>query len=787
MLQVIKRSGRTVPVNYHKITQRLIILSKEDPELNSKYIDPSLVAQKVIAGLYDGVSTSEIDNLAAETAGSMIIKHPDYGKLASRILVSNLHKNTEDTFLEAMMVLHDNIDERTGESAPLISDNLLSLAIGFDDKINEMLESCSQDYIYGYFGVRTLMKSYLTKSKGKIAERPQYMLMRVALGVWGDNWDEAAKTYALMSNKYFTHATPTLFNAGTKRPQLSSCFLVNNKEDSLEGIMDTQKDVARISGLAGGIGLSLHNLRATGSYIKGSGGESNGLMPLLRVYNEHARYWDQGGGKRKGSFAIYLEPWHADIRYLLDMRKNTGKEEERARDLFSALWIPDLFMERVQENGSWTLMCPSECPGLDEVSGPEFNNLYVKYEREGRGRETIKAQDLWNQITISQTETGTPYMLYKDAANSKSNQKNLGTIKSSNLCTEIIEYSSPDETAVCNLASIAVNEFFDEEYNKVYDYELLWGVAYQVTKNLNQVIDINFYPTIEGEVSNTRHRPIGIGIQGLADTFAMMKISFDSEEAKSVNDNIFETIYHAALTASKDIAKDQGHYSTFKGSPASKGILQFDMWNKSEEVMSKSRYEWDLLKSEIMEFGLRNSLLLAPMPTASTAQILGNTEAFEPFTSNLYTRRVLSGEYIIINKHLIKELIEIDLWNDSIKNKLMAENGSVQNIPEIPVEIKEIYKTAFELSQKTILEMAADRGKYICQSQSMNIFMTDVTPNKLSSMHFYGWKLGLKTGMYYLRTKAATDAIKFTLEKPVISDAEQCSIDNPDDCDMCGS
>jgi ribonucleoside-diphosphate reductase alpha chain len=804
MLKVTKRSGRKVQVNYHKITQRISKLAAEEPALDNEFVDPSKVAQKVIGGLYDGVTTSEIDNLAAETAGSMTINHPDYGKLASRILISNLHKNTPETFVEAMDVLFNNINETTGEDAPLVSDELIGLAYKFENRINFLLGDCDQDYIYGYFGVRTLIKSYLMKSAGKTIERPQYMLMRVSLGIWKDNWEMVEKTYKLMSEKYYTHATPTLFNSGTNKSQLSSCFLISNKEDSLDGIMDTAKDVAKISALAGGIGIHIHDVRARGSYIKGSGGVSNGLMPLYKTYNELARWWDQGGGKRKGSFAMYLEPWHADINEHLELRKNHGKEEQRARDLFTALWIPDLFMERVQTDGQWTLMCPNECPGLSDVYGDEFKELYEKYEEEGRGRKTIKAQDLWDQILTAQIETGTPYMLYKDACNEKSNQKNLGTIKSSNLCTEIIEYSDPEEYAVCNLASIAVNMFVENVVDDIgegmrrtyikYDFDKLWDITYHATKSLDQVIDVNYYPVPETRNSNLKHRPIGLGIQGLADTFAMMKIAFDSPEAKKMNDDIFETIYNAALTASMDIASDKGIYSSFKGSPASKGILQYDMWNKTEEVESKDRYDWGELKELIKHNGLRNSLLMAPMPTASTAQILGNNEAFEPFNSNLYTRRVLSGDYIVINEHLVRDLISRDLWDESRARSLMASNGSVQSIPNIPVELKERYKTAFEMSQKVILEMAADRGKYVCQSQSMNVFMDGLTKSKLTSMHFYGWNLGLKTGMYYLRTKAATDAIKFTVDSdsskgkdftPTPEEIQSCSIENGPDCDMC--
>jgi len=794
MLKVTKRSGREVPVNYHKITQRLAKLASEEPALDNDFVDPSKVAQSVIGGLYDKVSTEEIDNLAAEIAGSMIIQHPEYGKLASRILISNLHKSTPNCFTEAMVILFNNVNPKTKEKAPLVSDEIIELAIEFEDEIDELLNDCKKDYLFSYMGMRTLMKSYLIKSDDKIIERPQYMIMRVALGIWKNNWEEVVNTYNNMSNKLFTHATPTLFNAGTLKPQLSSCFLIQNKEDSLDGIMSTKWDVAKISSLAGGIGLSIHDIRANGSYIKGSGGTSKGILPLLKTYNEEARYWDQGGNKRKGSFAMYLEPWHADIETLIDIRKNTGAEELRARDLFPAMWVPDLFMQRVAEDGEWTLMCPNECPGLSDVYGEEFETLYTKYEIEGKGRKTIKAQDLYSKITTAQLETGTPYMVYKDASNRKSNQKNLGTIKSSNLCTEILEYTAPDEQAVCNLGSIAVNMFINEKKN-IYDFDKLWQTAYQLTKNLNQVIEVNMYPTKETKKSNMRNRPIGIGIQGLADTFAMLKQDFDSEESFKLNEDIFETIYHAALTSSMHMSKDFGPYETFKGSPTSKGILQFDMWDKGDVIRNKGRYNWNSLSEEIKKFGIRNSLLMAPMPTASTAQILGNNECFEPFTSNLYTRRILAGEYIMINEHMVKDFIEEDIWDKELINNLMANNGSVQNIERVPQYLKNRYKTVWEMSMKTIIEMAADRGKFICQSQSMNLFLEDASVNAIRSMHMYSWKLGLKTGMYYLRTKAAKDAVKFTVTKNSLKakteeerlkeEIEACSLENPDSCDMC--
>ena len=757
-MYVVKRDGRREAVKFDKITARI---KKLCYGLNP-LVTPEKVAMKVIEGLYDGVTTSELDNLAAEVAATNTITHPDYALLASRIAVSNLHKNTKKSFSDVVKDLYEYIDPKTDKKAPLISDEVYDVII----KNSDILDSTiiyDRDFRYDFFGFKTLERSYLLKLKGEVAERPQQMLMRVAVGIHKDNLDAAIETYNYMSEGWFTHATPTLFNSGTPKPQLSSCFLLTTKEDSIPGIYDTLKQCAQISQSAGGIGLSIHDIRATGSYIKGTNGTSNGIVPMLRVFNDTARYVDQGGGKRKGSFAIYVEPWHADIFDFLDLRKNHGKEEQRARDLFYALWIPDLFMQRVEENGDWTLMCPNECPGLADVHGKNFEKLYKKYESEGKGRKSIKAQELWFKILESQIETGTPYMLYKDAANEKSNQKNLGTIKSSNLCTEIIEYTAPDEVAVCNLASIALPKFV---IDGKFDHEKLFKVAYRVTKNLDKVIDANYYPVAEARNSNMRHRPIGIGVQGLADTFILLRQAFEAPEAKQLNKDIFETIYYAALTASKDLAIENGPYESYKGSPVSKGILQFDMWN----VKPSERWEWDLLRDEIKKNGVRNSLLLAPMPTASTAQILGNNECFEPYTSNIYTRRVLSGEFIIVNKHLLRDLVKLGIWDDRLKNKLMASNGSIQNIEEIPENIKNLYKTAWEISQKVLLDMAADRGAFIDQSQSLNIFMENANFAKLTSMHFYGWKAGLKTGMYYLRTKSATDAIKFTLDKEVISE-----------------
>ena len=757
-MYVVKRDGRREAVKFDKITARI---KKLCYGLNP-LVTPEKVAMKVIEGLYDGVTTSELDNLAAEVAATNTITHPDYALLASRIAVSNLHKKTKKSFSDVVKDLYEYVDPKTDKKAPLISDEVYDIIIKNADILDSTI-IYDRDFRYDFFGFKTLERSYLLKLKGEVAERPQQMLMRVAVGIHKDNLDAAIETYNYMSEGWFTHATPTLFNSGTPKPQMSSCFLLTTKEDSIPGIYDTLKQCAQISQSAGGIGLSIHDIRATGSYIKGTNGTSNGIVPMLRVFNDTARYVDQGGGKRKGSFAIYVEPWHADIFDFLDLRKNHGKEEQRARDLFYALWIPDLFMQRVEENGDWTLMCPNECPGLADVHGKDFEKLYKKYESEGKGRKSIKAQELWFKILESQIETGTPYMLYKDAANEKSNQKNLGTIKSSNLCTEIIEYTAPDEVAVCNLASIALPKFI---IDGKFDHEKLFKVAYRVTKNLDKVIDANYYPVAEARNSNMRHRPIGIGVQGLADTFILLRQAFESPEAKQLNKDIFETIYYAALTASKDLAIENGPYESYKGSPVSKGILQFDMWN----VKPSERWEWDLLRDEIKKNGVRNSLLLAPMPTASTAQILGNNECFEPYTSNIYTRRVLSGEFIIVNKHLLRDLVKLGIWDDRLKNKLMASNGSIQNIEEIPENIKNLYKTAWEISQKVLLDMAADRGAFIDQSQSLNIFMENANFAKLTSMHFYGWKAGLKTGMYYLRTKSATDAIKFTLDKEVISE-----------------
>lgn len=750
---VIKRDGHKETVKFDKITARITKLCYG---LNP-IVDPVKIAMKVIEGVYDGVTTSELDNLAAEIAATNATTHPDYALLASRIAVSNLHKNTKKSFSQTMKDLYEYVDPKTGQNAGLLAQDVYDLVMENAPLLDSTI-IYDRDFNFDYFGFKTLERSYLLKLYGKVAERPQHLFMRVSVGVHKHDLEQAVRTYNMMSEGWFTHATPTLFNAGTPKPQMSSCFLLQMQSDSIDGIYNTLKQSALISQSAGGIGLSIHNVRAKGSYIKGTNGTSNGIVPMLKVFNDTARYVDQGGGKRKGSFAIYLEPWHADVYDFLDLKKNHGKEESRARDLFYALWIPDLFMKRVKEDTTWTLMCPNECPGLANVWGAEFEALYTKYESEGKGRQTIKAQDLWFKILESQIETGTPYMLYKDAANSKSNQQNLGTIQSSNLCTEIMEYTAADEIAVCNLGSIALPKFVKDGE---FDHDKLFEVTYQLTINLNKIIDGNYYPVPETRNSNMRHRPIGIGVQGLADAFILMRFPFDGEEAKKLNKEVFETIYYAACTASKDLAKVDGAYQTFAGSPASKGILQFDMWN----VQPSNRWEWDVLKEEIKQFGMRNSLLLAPMPTASTAQILGNNECFEPYTSNIYTRRVLAGEYIIVNKHLLKDLVNLGIWNEDLKNKVIAANGSVQNIAEIPDNLKALYKTAWELSQKAIIEMSAERGAFICQSQSLNLFMENPNFGKLTSMHFYSWERGLKTGMYYLRTKAATDAIKFTVEK----------------------
>ncbi len=818
---VLKRDGHRESVKFDKITARI---EKLCYGLDSNFVNPVEVAMKVINGLYDGVSTIELDNLAAEIAASLTTRHPDFAKLAARIAVSNLHKVTSKSFSNTMKRLYTYVDPKTGQNAPLISKETWKVIHENAAELDEAV-LYDRDFSYDFFGFKTLERSYLMKIDGKVVERPQHLLMRVAIGIHGEDIPAAIETYNLMSEKWFTHATPTLFNAGTPKPQLSSCFLLTMKDDSIDGIYDTLKQTAKISQSAGGIGLSIHNVRAKGSYIKGTGGTSNGIVPMLRNFDMTARYVDQGGGKRKGSFAIYLEPWHADVFDFLELKKNHGKEEMRARDLFYAMWIPDLFMKRIEDNEMWSLFCPNEAPGLADCWGEDFERLYEKYEKEGKFRKQVKAQDLWFEILEAQIETGTPYMLYKDAANRKSNQKHLGTIKSSNLCTEIIEYTSPDEVAVCNLASIALPKFVTEDGK--FDHQKLYEITKVITRNLNKVIDVNYYPVIEAKNSNMRHRPIGIGVQGLADAFILLRMPFDSPEARGLNTDIHETIYFAAMEASMELAKKDGSYESFKGSPISKGIFQFDMWGVTP---TSGRWDWAKLKQEVKQNGARNSLLLAPMPTASTSQILGNNECFEPYTSNVYTRRTLSGEFIIANKHLMKDLISLGLWSETMRQKLISTNGSVQAIPEIPQNIKDIYKTVWEISQKSIIDMSADRGAYICQSQSLNIHLTDPNFGKLTSMHFYAWKKGLKTGMYYLRSTAAADAIKFTLDKsaiqeptvaaasmvvsdsvapaqPIMAETQQaipyeqttltsyeqnradmaCSLDNPDACEACGS
>lgn len=786
-MQVIKRNGEKEDVSFDKIKKRIEYLCHG---LDLRYVEPIEICKKVIQGLYDGVSTTILDDLSSETAATMATKHPDYAILAARISVSNLHKNSDRSFSNTMKALYGYIDPKTNEKAQLISDETFKI-IWDNRKVLDTAIKHENDYHFDYFGFKTLERSYLLKMNGQIAERPQYMLMRTAIGIHGTDIISAIQTYTLMSEKWFIHATPTLFNAGTPKPQLSSCFLLSVTEDSISGIFESLTRCAKISQSAGGIGLSIHNVRAMGSYIKGTGGTSNGIVPMLKVFNDTARYVDQGGGKRKGAFAVYLEPWHADVFEFLDLKKNHGKEEKRARDLFYAMWMPDLFMQRVEDNAEWTLMCPNECPELYNTYGEEFEKIYTQYELEGRGRETVKARDLWSKILESQIETGTPYMLYKDHANRKSNQKNLGVIRSSNLCTEIMEYTSKDEVAVCNLASISLPKFV---INGKFDFDKLYEISRIVTRNLNKVIDINYYPVPEARNSNMRHRPIGIGVQGLADALIMMRYPFDSTEGKMLNRAIFETIYFAALTESCELAKEEGAYESYEGSPVSQGILQYEMWGETPS----SRWNWKKLKTQIKRYGIRNSLLLAPMPTASTSQILGNNECFEPYTSNIYSRRTLSGEYIVVNKHLLKDLIDLGLWTDEIKEQLIASNGSIQNINNIPEDVKELYRTAYEIKQRSIIDMAADRGAFICQSQSLNLFVENPTFAKLTSMHFYAWNKGLKTGMYYLRSKAAVDPIKFTLsekhqQKYVKEDAANsdegisCSLDNPDDCLMCGS
>lgn len=772
-MEVIKRDGRRVPVMFDKITARI---KKLCWGFDSTIVDAALVAQKVVVGLRDGMNVTEIDELAAETAAYLSTQHPDYSALAARLAISNLHKQTDKSFSAVVRKLHSYKDA-LGASCPIVSDEMLQIIGDHGDRIDACIVH-DRDFDYDYFGYKTLERGYLLRLDNKIVERPQHMLMRVALGVNGaENVDDALKAYDDMSKGRFTMATPTMFNAGTREPQMSSCFLVDMENDSIDGIFRTLTKCANISKCAGGIGISATKIRASGSLIRGSGGVSNGLVPMLRVYDATARYVDQGGGKRKGAFAIYLEPWHADVEDFLELRKNHGKEEARARDLFYGLWVPDLFMRRVEADEMWSLFCPNMCPDLNETHSADFDALYAKYEREGRAVKTIKAQALWFKILESQMETGTPYMLYKDAANSKSNQRHLGTIKCSNLCTEIIEYTSPDEIAVCNLASISLPKCIVDGSFAFAELESIVG---QVVINLNRVIDRNAYPVLEARKSNMRHRPVGIGVQGLADVFILLRMPFESDEASRLNREIFETIYYAAVRKSAELAVLEGAYETFAGSPASQGIFQFEMWGAT----ASKRYDWEALR-ERMRAGMRNSLLVAPMPTASTAQILGNNECFEPYTTNLYARRVLAGEFAVVNKHLLRDLVERELWTSEIRDDIIRGNGSVQHINEIPAELKALYRTVWEIKQRKVIDMAADRGQFIDQSQSLNLFVSDPSISKLSSMHFYGWKKGLKTGMYYLRTKAAADAIKFTV--PVKKDDKTTSATNDDVCTSCSA
>ncbi|OMJ90074.1 hypothetical protein SteCoe_7656 [Stentor coeruleus] len=765
---VTKRDGSRQPINPIKIRHRLGRLLDG---LSEQYINLDIIVKKVSEGIYNGVKTTDLDNLAAETCAYMNIVHPDYSKLAARVVISNLHKMTKENFFEVVSDLY-NMKDLLGRPAPLISEDVFEFIRDNQDELQAAIDY-NRDFTYDFFGFKTLERSYLLKIGGKIVERPQHMLMRVSAGIHTGDVKSTIITYELMSQRWFTHATPTLFNSGTPNNQMSSCFLIMLKEDSIEGIYDTLKQCALISKSAGGIGISVHNIRASGSYIRGTNGHSNGLVPMLRVFNDTARYVDQGGGKRKGSFAVYLEPWHADIFDFLMLKRNIGKEEQRARDLFFGLWIPDLFMKRVEKNGDWTLMCPNECPGLSDVWGEEFEELYEKYEHEGKGRKVVKAQAVWAAIIESQSETGTPYMLYKDHVNRYSNQKNLGTIKSSNLCTEICEYTSKDEIAVCNLASIALNMYVKDR--KVFDFQKLFEVTKQITYNLNKIIDRNHYPVPECRNSNLRHRPIGIGIQGFADCLLLLKYPFESPQALELNRQIFECIYFASLTASNELAQQLGPYSSYEGSPISQGLLQFDM----RGVKPSDKWDWEGLRVKIRQYGVRNSLLIAPMPTASTSQILGNNESFEPYTSNIYTRRVLAGEFVCLNPHLVKDLIEKGLWTHEIKNKIIAQNGSVQAVHEIPNDIKVLYKTVWEIPQKTLIDMAIIRSPFIDQSQSLNVFISDPSFGKLTSLHFYCWKKGLKTGMYYLRSRPAADAIKFTVDVEKLLNSSGFSSKNP--------
>ena len=775
-MYVVKRNGEREIVSFDKILQRI----KNTGTEADIHINYTSLAMKVIDQLFDGISTTQIDELTSDQCASLASTHPDYSKLAGRIVVSNHQKNTSDSFSEVIGQLYNYTDKR-GKSSPLVSEELYFI-VNKNSTLLDELCNYSRDYLIDFFGFKTLERAYLMKINQKIVERPQHMWLRVAIGIHGINMERVIQTYEYMSLKYFTHATPTLFNSGTPRPQMSSCFLLAMEDDSISGIYNTLNDCANISKWAGGIGLHIHNIRATGSHIRGTNGTSNGIVPMLRVYNNTAKYVDQGGGKRNGSFAIYLEPWHADIEVFLQMRKNHGDEELKARDLFYALWIPDLFMERVKSDGDWTLMCPDECPALSDVYGDAFDSLYTHYEKEGKGRVTMKARKLWFQILDAQMETGTPYLCYKDAANKKSNQKNIGIIKSSNLCTEIMQVSTPEETAVCNLASIALPAFIDHSTAQpTFCFDKLHEVTKVVTYNLNCVIDKNYYPTDKTRTSNLKHRPVGIGVQGLADTFIQMNIPFDSDEARQLNKLIFETMYHAALDESCELAKDDGRYDSFDESPASKGELQYDMWGVTP---TERRYDWSELKTKIKLYGLRNSLLLAPMPTASTSQILGYNECIEPITSNIYSRRTLAGEFIMANKYLMQELLALGMWNDQIKNNIIANHGSVQQIETIPIEIREKYKTVWEIPMRTLIDMAADRGAFVCQSQSLNLWLEDPNYKALTSMHFYAWEKGLKTGIYYLRRRGRHQAQQFTIEP----EKGKLNIPKEEDiCEMCSA
>ena len=751
-MRVEKRNGEMEAVSFDKVTARI------RGACDGLSVNATMIAQKVLGSIIDGIKTSELDELTCVTAVSYITEHPDYGVLASRIAVSNHHKNTPATFQEVVTLLAA-VKNKRGEVQPAVSDKLVALMAMNASAIEAKLDY-TRDYLFDYFGFKTLEKSYLLRDEyRKVLERPQHMWMRTALELWPADLPRAFETYDAMSQKLYTHATPTLFNSCTPKPQLSSCFLLAMKEDSITGIYDTLKDCATISKHSGGIGLHIHNVRAKGSIIHGTNGVSNGIVPMLRVFNNTACYVDQGGGKRNGSFAIYLEPWHADIGDFIRMKMNTGSEDEKARDLFYALWVPDLFMERVIANGDWTLFCPAEAPGLSDCYGDEFKTLYERYEAEGRGRKTVKAQKIWFEVLESQIETGTPYLVYKDACNKKSNQKNLGVIKSSNLCSEIIEYSAPDETAVCNLASMALPAFIK---NGAFDFSAFRNTVALATTNLNKVIDVNFYPTPETLKSNMRHRPVGLGVQGLADVFALLKMTWESPEANALNKQIFAHMYYAALQQSMLLAKAEGPYETFKGSPASLGELQFDLWHV--DPVADTDLDWAQLKRDIQTHGLRNSLLVAPMPTASTSQILGYNECIEPFTSNIYTRRTLAGEFILVNKYLISDLLALGLWSPELKNKIIGNGGSVQGISEIPADTQALYKTVWEMKQKTLIDMAAQRGAYVCQSQSLNLYVADPDFRKLTSMHVYAWQQGLKTGIYYLRTKSVVKAQQFTVE-----------------------